>query len=89
MSSQRMLSNLLHSVAKDDQSHVTYLPAFITRVFRGMPGVWKDHHRLILTWLMVMQALFPGRKTVVFHSKRTNRSHERKTQASHYRPFQV
>lgn len=43
---------------------VTYLPAFVTHLFRGMPGVWKDQHRLILTGLIVMQALFPGRKTV-------------------------
>ena len=43
---------------------VTYLPAFVTRLFRGMPGVWKDQHRRMLTWFLVMQALFPGRKTV-------------------------
>ena len=43
---------------------VTYLPVFVTRLFRGMPGAWKDQHRLMLIWLMVMQALFPGRKTV-------------------------
>jgi len=28
------------------------------------PGIWKDRHRLVLIWLIVMQALFPGRKTV-------------------------
>ena len=43
---------------------LTYLPAFITTVFRGMPGVWKSQHRLILCWLIVMQALYPGRKTL-------------------------
>ena len=43
---------------------VTYLPVFVTHLFRGMPGVWKGQHRLMLIWLMVMQALFPGRKTV-------------------------
>ena len=43
---------------------VTYLPVFITRLLRGMPGTWKDQHRLMLIWLMVMQALFPGRKPV-------------------------
>ena len=43
---------------------VTYWPAFVTQMFRGMPGVWKDQHGLILNWLIVMQALFPGRKTV-------------------------
>ena len=43
---------------------VTYLPLFVTLLFRGMPGVWKHRHRLVLCWLMVMQALFPGRKTL-------------------------
>jgi hypothetical protein len=43
---------------------LTYLPAFMTIVFRGMPGVWKGQHRLVLCWLIVMQAVYPGRKTL-------------------------
>jgi hypothetical protein len=43
---------------------IAYLPVFVTRLFHGMPGVWKAQHRLSLMWLIVMQALFPGRKTV-------------------------
>src|SRR5438874_11339187 len=43
---------------------VTYLPLFVTILFRGMPGMWKGRHRLVLCWLIVMQALFPGRKTL-------------------------
>jgi len=43
---------------------VTYLPLFVTLLFRSMPGMWKGRHRLILCWLIVMQALFPGRKTL-------------------------
>ena len=43
---------------------LTYLPAFITLVFQGMPGVWKSQHRLMLCWVVVMQALYPGRKTL-------------------------
>ena len=43
---------------------VTYLPLFVMLVFRGMPGMWKGRHRLLLCWLVVMQALFPGRKTL-------------------------
>jgi hypothetical protein len=43
---------------------VTYLPLFVTVLFRGMPGMWKSHYRLMLCWLVVMQALFPGRKTL-------------------------
>ena len=43
---------------------LTYLPAFIRTVFRGMPGVWKGQHRLLLCWLIVLQAIYPGRKTL-------------------------
>jgi hypothetical protein len=43
---------------------VTYLPLFVTLLFRGMPGVWKSRHRLILCWLVFRQALYPGRKTL-------------------------
>ena len=43
---------------------VTYLPLFVTLVFRGMPGLWKSRHRFILCWLVFMQALYPGHKTL-------------------------
>jgi len=43
---------------------VTYLPLCVTVLFRGMPGMWKSRHRLILCWLVFMQALYPGRKTL-------------------------
>jgi hypothetical protein len=43
---------------------VTYLPLCVTLLFRGMPGLWQSRHRLMLCWLVVMQALFPGRKTL-------------------------
>jgi hypothetical protein len=43
---------------------VTYLPPFITILFREMPGIWKHRHRLVRCWLIVLQALFPGRKTL-------------------------
>jgi hypothetical protein len=42
----------------------TYLPAFVTAYFQDMPGVWKSHHRLMLCWLIFMQAVHPGRKTL-------------------------
>jgi hypothetical protein len=42
----------------------TYLPGFVTLVFRGMPTVWRGRHRLILCWLIFLQALSPGRKTL-------------------------
>jgi hypothetical protein len=43
---------------------VTYMPLFVTLMFRGMPGMWQGRHRLVLCWLVLMQALFPGRKTL-------------------------
>ena len=43
---------------------VTYLPLFVTILFRGMPGLWKGRHRLMLCGLVFMQALFPGHKTL-------------------------
>ena len=38
----------------------TYLPGFVTLVFRGMPTVWRGRHRLLLCWLVFMQAVHPG-----------------------------
>jgi hypothetical protein len=42
----------------------TYLPGFVTLVFRGMPTVWRGRHRLIFCWLIFMQAVHPGRHTL-------------------------
>ena len=43
---------------------VTYLPLFVTLLLRGRPGLWQPRHRLVRCWLIVMPALFPGRKTL-------------------------
>ena len=42
----------------------TYLPGFVTLVFRGMPTVWRGRHRLIFCWLVFMPAVHPGRHTL-------------------------
>jgi hypothetical protein len=42
----------------------TYLPGFVTLVFRSMPTVWRGRHRLLLCWLIFMHAVSPGRKTL-------------------------
>ncbi len=42
----------------------TSLPGFVTMVCRGMPTVWRGRHRLICCWLIFMQAVSPGRKTL-------------------------
>jgi hypothetical protein len=43
---------------------ITYLPLFVIILFRGMPGIGKSRHGLILCWLVCMQALCPGQKTL-------------------------
>jgi hypothetical protein len=45
-------------------SAFTYVPGFVPMVFRGMPTVWRGRHRLIFCWLIFMQAVSPGRKTL-------------------------
>jgi hypothetical protein len=42
----------------------TYLPGCVTLVLRGMPTVWRGRPRLIFCWLIFMQAVHPGRKTL-------------------------
>ena len=58
-----MVTHTLYTV-RSAMVTVTYLPLFVTILFRGMPGIWKGRHRLILCWLVFMQALFPGQKTL-------------------------
>jgi hypothetical protein len=50
---------------------VTSWPLFVTLLVRGMPGMWQGRHRLILGWLSVLQALFPGRKTLAERARWT------------------
>ena len=39
---------------------LTYLPAFIRVLFKGMPGVFCHRHQLIFCWLVVMQMVLFG-----------------------------
>jgi len=41
---------------------ITYLPLFVTLLFRGMPGIWQGRHRHLLCWLVCMQASSRDRK---------------------------
>jgi hypothetical protein len=43
---------------------LSYLPGFVKVLFVGMPGVWKSRHLLVLYWLVFLQAVVPGRKTI-------------------------
>jgi hypothetical protein len=45
------------------------LPSFVIMVFRGMPTVWRGRHRLIFCWLIFMQAVHPGCKTLAEMAK--------------------
>jgi DDE family transposase len=49
----------------------TSLPGFVSMVLRGMPTVWRGHPRLIFCWLIFMQAVHPGRKTLAEMAKGT------------------
>jgi hypothetical protein len=49
----------------------TSLPAFVTVVFRGMPTVRRGRHRLLLCWLLFMQAVSPGRKPLAARARWT------------------
>jgi hypothetical protein len=49
----------------------TYLPSFVTVVFRGMPTVWRGRHRLLLCWLVCMHAVSPGRQTLAERARWT------------------
>lgn len=53
----------LYRLVRHDQSHLL-APVRDAPVSRGMPGMWKGRHRLLWWWLVVMQAVCPGRTTL-------------------------
>lgn len=42
----------------------TRLPPAIRILFKGMPGVWRHRHQLIFCWLIVMQIVTSGPRTL-------------------------
>jgi len=42
----------------------TWLPPAIRILFKGMPGVWRHRHQLIFCWLIVMQIVTSGARTL-------------------------
>lgn len=42
----------------------TCLPPAIRILFKGMPGVWRHRHRLVFCWLIVMQSVTSGARTL-------------------------
>ena len=43
---------------------ISCLPILVRSIFRGLPGIWKGRHLLLLYWFVFMQAIVPGKKTV-------------------------
>jgi hypothetical protein len=42
----------------------TWLPPAIRILFTGMPGVWRHRHQLVFCWLIVMQIVTSGARTL-------------------------
>jgi hypothetical protein len=53
-------------LALQDTSHapLDLLAGLHHPISHGMPGVWKHPHRLLLCWRIVLQGVYPGRKTL-------------------------
>lgn len=43
---------------------ISCLPVLVRSIFRGLPGIWKGRHLLLLYWLVFMQATVPGKKSL-------------------------
>jgi hypothetical protein len=43
---------------------LTYLPDFVRVLFRGMPEVFRHRHRLVFCWLVLIQMIFSGPRTL-------------------------
>jgi hypothetical protein len=66
-------ANIISKTSKEAHVMVklSYLPGFVKVLFKGMPGVWKHRHLLVLDWLVLLQAVVPGRKTIRELSRRS------------------
>jgi hypothetical protein len=52
----------------------TRLPPAIRTLFQGMPGVWRHRHQLVFCWLIVMQIVTSGPRTLAGLSRSAPRS---------------
>lgn len=43
---------------------ITHLPGSVRILFKGMPGVFRHRHQLVFCWLVVMQMVLAGPKTL-------------------------
>ncbi|OPX19071.1 MAG: hypothetical protein BZ151_11175, partial [Desulfobacca sp. 4484_104] len=46
------------------QWEFTWLPPNIRILFKGRPGVWRHRHQLVFSWLIVMQIVTSGARTL-------------------------
>ena len=46
------------------QWEFTWLPPNIRILFKGLPGVWRHRHQLVFSWLIVMQIVTSGARTL-------------------------
>lgn len=42
----------------------TCLPPTVRTLFQGLPGVWRHRHQLVFYWLIVMQIVTSGSRTL-------------------------
>ena len=43
---------------------LTHLPDFVRILFRGMPAVFRHRHQLVFCWLVLMQMILTGPRTL-------------------------
>lgn len=43
---------------------LTFIPASVRVLFRGMPGVFRHRHQLVFCWLVIMQMILSGSRTL-------------------------
>lgn len=43
---------------------LTHLPDFVRVLFRGMPGIFRHRHQLVFCWLVLMQMILSGPRTL-------------------------
>jgi hypothetical protein len=43
---------------------ITFLPTFVSVLFRGMPGVFRHRHQVVFCWLVIMQMILSGQRTL-------------------------
>ena len=48
---------------------LTHLPLFVSVFFKGLPGVFKHRHSLMLIWIILLQSILKGQRTLADMSR--------------------